>query len=51
MMGRTLKRGQQRLYVHRDVEADPKPDSVTPSELPEEKLDEMGRLERVGTGR
>ena len=43
----TLKRGQQRLYVHRDVEGDPKPDSLTPSELPEAGEDEMGRLERV----
>ncbi|WVQ78275.1 hypothetical protein IAT38_000360 [Cryptococcus sp. DSM 104549] len=44
---RTLKRGQQRLYVHRGREADPKPNSTTPSELLDEEEDEMGRLERL----
>ncbi|WRT67140.1 uncharacterized protein IL334_004106 [Kwoniella shivajii] len=44
---RTLKRGQQRLYVHRNVEADPRPNSTTPSEIEGEAEDEMGRLERL----
>lgn len=44
---RTLKRGQQRLYVHRNVEADPRPDSITPCEVELEGHDEMGRLEAV----
>ncbi|WWD15916.1 hypothetical protein CI109_100340 [Kwoniella shandongensis] len=44
---RTLRRGQQRLYVHRGVEADPKPNTTTPCELPGEEEDEMGRLERL----
>ena len=43
---RTLKRGQQRLLIHRGVEADARTDTTTPSELPEQ-VDEMGRLERV----
>ena len=43
----TLKRGQQRLYVHRWVEADPLPDTTTPSELVDEEQDEMGRLENL----
>ena len=44
---RALKRGQQRLYVHRGVEADPSPDSTTPSDPIVNGLDEMGRLENV----
>ncbi|WWC69461.1 uncharacterized protein I206_103401 [Kwoniella pini CBS 10737] len=44
---RTLKRGQQRLYVHRGVEADAKANTSTPSELIGEPEDEMGRLERL----
>jgi len=45
---RTLKRGQQRLLVHRGVEADPKPDTTTPSEVADgTTVDEMGRLEAV----
>ncbi|WVF72152.1 hypothetical protein IAT40_006964 [Kwoniella sp. CBS 6097] len=44
---RTLKRGQQRLYVHRGVEADPKSVTSTPCELAGELEDEMGRLERL----
>ncbi|GMK59473.1 hypothetical protein CspeluHIS016_0800790 [Cutaneotrichosporon spelunceum] len=43
---RTLRRGQQRLYVHRRVEADPAYDSTTPSEMSSDE-DEMGRLERL----
>ena len=45
--GRTLKRGQQRLRIHRDKEADPAVQTTTPSESPED-ADEMGRLEEVG---
>jgi hypothetical protein len=45
---RTLKRGQQRLRIHRDKEADPSAQSTTPSESPED-VDEMGRLEEVGS--
>jgi phosphatidylinositol 3-kinase len=41
-----LKRGQQRLLIHRDKEADPSPESTTPSELVNDN-DEMGRLEEV----
>jgi phosphatidylinositol 3-kinase len=44
---RTLRRGQQRLYVHRGVAADPKPETTTPSEIAEAEQDEMGRLESV----
>jgi hypothetical protein len=44
---RTLKRGQQRLRIHRDKEADPSVQTTTPSESPED-ADEMGRLEEVG---
>jgi len=44
---RTLKRGQQRLRIHRDKEADPAVQTTTPSETPED-ADEMGRLEKVG---
>ncbi|WVR05232.1 hypothetical protein IAU60_002244 [Kwoniella sp. DSM 27419] len=44
---RTLRRGQQRLFLHRGVEADPAPQTTTPSELPGEPEDEMGRLERL----
>ncbi|WVN86799.1 uncharacterized protein L203_101971 [Cryptococcus depauperatus CBS 7841] len=44
---RLLKRGQQRLYVHRGVEADPRENTTTPSEMPGNKEDEMGRLERL----
>ncbi|WVQ71681.1 hypothetical protein IAR50_001222 [Cryptococcus sp. DSM 104548] len=44
---RTLKRGQQRLYVHRGVEADPRPNSTTPSEVLNKEDDEMGRLESL----
>ncbi|WVQ98732.1 hypothetical protein IAU59_005863 [Kwoniella sp. CBS 9459] len=44
---RTLKRGQQRLYVHRGVEADPRPNTSTPCDLSGELEDEMGRLERL----
>lgn len=43
---RTLRRGQQRLFVHRGVEADPKPDTTTPSEVSTVE-DEMGRLEQL----
>jgi hypothetical protein len=43
---RTLKRGQQRLRIHRDKEADPSVQTTTPSESPED-ADEMGRLEEV----
>jgi hypothetical protein len=43
---RTLRRGQQRLYVHRGVEGDPKPETTTPSEIPMAE-DEMGRLEQL----
>jgi phosphatidylinositol 3-kinase len=47
---RTLKRGQQRLYVHREVEADPRLDSTTPGEMPTvDGQDEMGRLEAVSS--
>lgn len=42
----TLKRGQQRLLIHRDKEADPSSETTTPSELPNDH-DEMGRLEEV----
>ena len=45
---RTLKRGQQRLRIHRDKEADPSVQTATPSESPED-ADEMGRLEEVGS--
>ncbi|TYJ55431.1 hypothetical protein B9479_003934 [Cryptococcus floricola] len=44
---RTLKRGQQRLYIHRGVEADPRPNSTTPSEVLNREDDEMGRLESL----
>ncbi|KIR59973.1 phosphatidylinositol 3-kinase [Cryptococcus bacillisporus CA1873] len=44
---RTLKRGQQRLHVHRGVQADPSLNTTTPSELADEEEDEMGRLERL----
>ncbi|OCF41221.1 phosphatidylinositol 3-kinase [Kwoniella heveanensis CBS 569] len=44
---RTLKRGQQRLYMHRGVEADPKSNTSTPCEIPGAPEDEMGRLERL----
>jgi len=43
---RTLRRGQQRLYVHRGVEADPRPETTTSSEIPMGE-DEMGRLEQL----
>jgi hypothetical protein len=43
----TLRTSQQRLFVHRGVEADPRPESNTPSELPDDQLDEIDRLERV----
>jgi hypothetical protein len=46
LKNRTLKRGQQRLRVHRNKEADPSPSTTTPSECPED-ADEMGRLEEV----
>lgn len=46
LIKRTLRRGQQRLHVHRGVEADPKPDTTTPCELPSSE-DEMGRLEHL----
>lgn len=46
LTSRTLRRGQQRLFVHRGVEADPKPETTTPSELTGGK-DEMGRLEHL----
>lgn len=42
----TLRRGQQRLFAHRNKEADPRPDTTTPSEVPTAK-DEMGRLEQL----
>lgn len=42
----TLRRGQQRLFVHRNKEADPGPDTTTPSEVHTIK-DEMGRLEKL----
>ncbi|KAL7423928.1 Phosphatidylinositol (PI) 3-kinase [Cryptotrichosporon argae] len=42
---RTLKKGQQRLYVHRGVEADPRAETTTPSDPPAD--DEMGRLEAL----
>ena len=45
---RTLKRGQQRLRIHRDKEADPSVQTTTPSESPED-ADEMGRLEEVSS--
>ena len=45
---RTLKRGQQRLRIHRDKEADPSVQTITPSESPED-ADEMGRLEEVSS--
>ncbi|RXK34820.1 phosphatidylinositol 3-kinase [Tremella mesenterica] len=44
---RTLKRGQQRLYVHRGKEADTSPDTSTPSDTPLDEQDEMGRLEEL----
>ncbi|KAL1409698.1 Phosphatidylinositol (PI) 3-kinase [Vanrija albida] len=43
---RTLRRGQQRLFVHRDVEGDPGVETTTPSEVHLEE-DEMGRLEHL----
>lgn len=46
LISRTLRRGQQRLYVHRGVEADPRPNTSTPSEMPKSE-DEMGRLEQL----
>lgn len=47
MARRTLRRGQQRLYVHRDVEADPRPSTTTSSEVELDGKDEMGRLETL----
>ncbi|KAE8541128.1 hypothetical protein D1P53_002482 [Cryptococcus gattii VGV] len=44
---RTLKRGQQRLHVHRGVQADPSLNTTTPSEIADDEEDEMGRLERL----
>lgn len=43
----TLRRGQQRLLLHRGRKADPAWETSTPSELAGEQ-DEMGRLEEVG---
>ena len=48
---RTLRRGKQRLYVHRGVEADCAADSTTPSEPAGKMQDEMGRLEQVRLAR
>ncbi|ORX39878.1 phosphatidylinositol 3-kinase [Kockovaella imperatae] len=43
---RTLKRGQQRLFLHLGTEADPSLETSTPSEqFSSEESDEMGRLE------
>jgi hypothetical protein len=47
LMYRTLRRGKQRLYVHRGVEADSSAESTTPSEPVGKMQDEMGRLEQV----
>jgi hypothetical protein len=41
----TLKRGQQRLFLHPQVKADPSVQSTTPSDAHQD--DEMARLERV----
>ena len=43
---RLLKRGQQRLLVHRGVSADPAVDSTTPGDM-DQAEDEMGRLEEL----
>ena len=42
MMFSTLKRGQQRCYLHPDVEGDPSDENKTPSDIHQE--DELGRL-------
>ena len=41
-ISRTLRRGQQRCYLHSDVEGDPSDENRTPSDIHQE--DELGRL-------
>lgn len=45
---RYMKRGEQRLYLHRGLEADGAHETTTPSDIG--LKDEMGRLEGVSGG-
>jgi phosphatidylinositol 3-kinase len=45
----TLKRGKQRLYLWKDVEADGAAQTTTPSKFQTGEADELGRLEKVGS--